>query len=232
MIDKEILRKQFTARLHQALDLRGIRLRGRGSDILKTLNAAKVKKTPQAVSKWLNAGAIPEVDSLTVIADWLNVRREWLEHGVLPVSNSELIDHEVNISCHTAAHAIPLLGWGDIRDWCNGSLVPTHDQFRFINCPASIPTRGFALQVESEAMTNPGIGKTYPMGSIIFIEPTSNAKNGDTVIALVGDLSTMKVYVQDVGKSYLKPINPQYPTLELTNDTKICGRIIGTFIPE
>jgi len=98
MVDKNELRAAFSARLHEALDDAGVRSRGRGVDIHKHLKMVGVDKTTQAISKWLNGEAIAEADSMTALCAWLNVRREWLEYGVLPKtqdSSSEL--HQLHV---------------------------------------------------------------------------------------------------------------------------------------
>ncbi|RYD94161.1 MAG: peptidase S24, partial [Sphingobacteriales bacterium] len=28
------------------------------------------------------------------------------------------------------------------------------------------------------------------------------------------------------------PINPQYPIIDITEETHICGKVVGSFIPE
>ncbi len=83
-------------------------------------------------------------------------------------------------------------------------------------------------------MTNNGPGRSYPAGSVIFVDPELAVNNGDRVIATLPSTNeaTFKVLVQDAGKHYLKPINPQYPIMELTEDMQICGKVIGTFTPE
>jgi SOS-response transcriptional repressor LexA len=44
--------------------------------------------------------------------------------------------------------------------------------------------------------------------------------------------ATFKEYYEDDGKKYLKPINPQYPTSEMDDDSIIIGVVIGSFVAE
>jgi len=83
-------------------------------------------------------------------------------------------------------------------------------------------------------MTNYGPGKSYPAGCVIFVDPELEVNNGDRVIATIpgSNEATFKVLVKDAGRYYLKPINPQYPIIELTEEMEICGKVIGTFTPE
>lgn len=77
-------------------------------------------------------------------------------------------------------------------------------------------------------MTAP-FGKTYPSGCVIYIDPeqAGGVTSGDRVIAkLINDNSvTFKVFVEDAGHRYLKPLNPQYPII--TDKFSIIGKVIG-----
>jgi SOS-response transcriptional repressor LexA len=54
------------------------------------------------------------------------------------------------------------------------------------------------------------------------------------VIAQVGSAAqvTFKEYREDGGNSYLIPINPQYPTTTVDDDTVLIGAVIGSFMAE
>lgn len=83
-------------------------------------------------------------------------------------------------------------------------------------------------------MTNYGPGKSYPHGCLIFVDPEIVAKNGECVIASLPNLhqAIFKVLVEDAGKRFLKSVNPLYPMIEITDGARLCGKVIGTFIPE
>lgn len=241
MIDKENERAMFAERLNWALDWNKVRQRGRGSDIIKQLKARGVVKTPQAVSKWLNGLSTPELDSLSALSQWLGVRREWLEHGVTPAfleSSHIAADgaRAINVApVRPNVTAVPLISWIQAGAWCEVSEnTRVHEADEYFPCPVSISASGFALRVVGDSMTNPGNGRSYPAGSIIFVDPELVVNNGDRVVATLpgSNEATFKVLVGDAGRQYLKPINPQYPIIEITEDTLICGKIVGMFIPE
>ncbi|AZD84926.1 repressor protein c2 [Pseudomonas chlororaphis subsp. aureofaciens] len=240
MIDKENLRHMFAERLHAALDAKGIRQRGRGADIIQQLKSKGVYKTAQAVSKWLNGAAMPELDSLTAMASWLGVRREWLEHGVMPVFPHESAlqtgDQTGNVNpLPFDMTKVPLISWVQAGAWCEiAPTVESIDAELWLPCPVNISKSGFALRVVGDSMTNAGSGRSYPAGCIIFVDPDIAINNGDRVIATLpsSNEATFKVLVKDAGKHYLKPINPQYPIIEMTEDMQICGKVVGTFTPE
>lgn len=241
MIDKEKMRQLFSQRLHSALDSKGVRLRGRGADIIDRLKENGVSKTAQAVSKWLNGGAVPELDSLTVIANWLGVRREWLEHGVEPMYGDVVSRQEgASSTCNVTADfhhmfKVPLISWVQAGMWCEtANGLESCDAELWLPCPVKISPTGYALRVVGDSMTNPGMGRSYPDGCVIFVDPEIVTNNGDRVIARLpaSNEATFKVLVTDAGKNYLKPINPQYPIIEITEEMQICGKVVGSFIPD
>jgi len=110
-----------------------------------------------------------------------------------------------------------------------------HGDADWIYCPVQCGKNTFALTVQSDSMVSPSTSsKSYPLGTVIFIDPDVNAVNGAKVIAKKSKTkeATFKQYIIDGGESYLKPLNPQYPTLLVDHDTVIVGSIIGSFQPE
>lgn len=243
MVDKNSLRAAFSARLNEALDDAGVRSRGRGVDIHRQLKNLGVDKTTQAVSKWLNGEAIPEADSMAALCSWLKVRREWLEYGVLPKEQTGE-SNVLQLSGGDAANVreinqrfgrVPLISWVQAGAWCEAiSNFEAYDADSWLSCPVPISKLGYALKVLGDSMTNPGPGRSYPTGCIIFVDPDAETKMGDRVIARLPrtNEATFKVLAEDAGTQFLKPINPQYPIIEITEETHICGKVVGSFIPE
>ncbi|PLR61497.1 peptidase S24 [Pseudomonas sp. QC2] len=241
MVDKNDLRAAFSARLHEALDDSGVRTRGRGVDIHKQLKTMGVEKTTQAISKWLNGESMAEADSIMALSSWLKVRREWLEYGVLP---KELEGSTAQTPTGGDSNVdpilerfgkVPLISWVQAGAWCEAiaNFEPYHAD-TWLSCPVAISSSGYALEVRGDSMTNPGPGRSYPAGCIIFVDPEADTNAGDRVIARVPrtNEATFKVLVEDAGRIFLRPINPQYPIIDITEETHICGKVVGSFIPE
>jgi len=87
MVAKEKNRSDFSARLNLACDQAAVRAHGRAVDIEAALKKRSITATTTAIGKWLNGDAIPSAEKLRVLADWLEVRPEWLEYGVEPMRN-------------------------------------------------------------------------------------------------------------------------------------------------
>ena len=239
MVDKNSLRAGFAARLNNALDEAGVRARGRGVDVHQKLKSMGVLKTTQAISKWLNGEAMAEADNMSALASWLGVRREWLEYGVLP--QKPTVFHEQSVckgnvtEVQIRSGRVPLISWVQAGAWCEAAYnFDLHDADQWLSCPVPISKSGYALRVQGDSMTNPGPGRSYPTGCIIFVDPEAETKTGDRVIARIPrtNEATFKVLVEDAGRQYLKPINPQYPIIEITEETHVCGKVVGSFIPE
>jgi SOS-response transcriptional repressor LexA len=243
MVDKNSLRAAFSERLHEALDDAGVRRRGRGVDIHRQLKSWGVNKTTQAVSKWLNGEAIAEADSMAALSAWLKVRREWLEYGVLPKESTAenhirqpTVGDGSNVSeINHRFGKVPLISWVQAGAWSEAVLnFELYDADSWLSCPVQISAHGYALKVLGDSMTNPGPGRSYPAGCIIFVDPEAETRTGDRVIARLPrtNEATFKILVEDAGRQFLRPINPQYPIIEITEETHICGKVVGAFVPE
>ena len=122
---------------------------------------------------------------------------------------------------------IPLISW--VRA---GAFCQTVDQFepgdaeKYYITTQNLSLHAYCLRVKGDSMVNPVPGgHTYPEGSIIFVDPETAVTNGCRVIAKIPDAdeATFKVYAEDAGKRWLKPLNPQYPMIEMTEGMMICG---------
>ena len=52
------------------------------------------------------------------------------------------------------------------------------------------------------------------------------------MLLMILDEATFKEYREESGKRYLKPINPTYDKIEITDDIRICGVVIGQYMSE
>ena len=131
---------------------------------------------------------------------------------------------------------VPLISWDKLSSYIEGEVMEGDDEAEdWIYCPVQCAKSTFALRVRGDHMESPYPGKkSYLDGQIIFVDPTAEVKNGSRVISrrLDSTEATFKEYFEDDGKKYLKPINPQYPTVEINNETIIIGVVIGSFVAE
>lgn len=84
---------------------------------------------------------------------------------------------------------------------------------------ASRTARTFALRVRGDSM----IGAHICDGDIVILEDRQTAKNGDIVAALIDGEMTLKRFVTERGRPYLKAENPAYPNLVPARELRIQG---------
>ena len=82
----------------------------------------------------------------------------------------------------------------------------------------------FILKVKGDSMINAGIFS----GDQIFVERTNVARNGDMVVALVGDSATVKTFYKEQGHVRLQPENDTMDPI-IVDDCDILGKVFGVF---
>src|SRR5882724_2596842 len=83
--------------------------------------------------------------------------------------------------------------------------------------------RTFALRVRGDSMIRAHIVD----GDIVILEDRKDVQNGDIVAALIDDETTLKRYVVEHGRPYLKAENPRYPNLSPARELKIQGVMVS-----
>ncbi len=84
-------------------------------------------------------------------------------------------------------------------------------------------TRTFALEVRGDSM----IGRHILDGDVVVVEHGQTPRNGDVVAALIDGESTLKTYMTDRGKAYLRAENPRYPKLVPAGELVIQGVMVA-----
>ena len=82
----------------------------------------------------------------------------------------------------------------------------------------------FALHVKGESMINAGILD----GDIIFAEKTPSVRNGEMVIAMIGDEATVKTFYKEKGHFRLQPENDFMEPI-IVNEVMILGKVVGLY---
>lgn len=83
-----------------------------------------------------------------------------------------------------------------------------------------------AVRATGNSMNDAGIEN----GDYILVQPTVHAKNGERVVAVVGDMITVKTLERSNGITILRPESkdPKYKPIILSGDFKIAGKVICT----
>ena len=88
---------------------------------------------------------------------------------------------------------------------------------------ASKNGRTFALRVRGDSMVEAHILD----GDIVILEDRKDVQNGDIVAALIDGETTLKRYVMEHGRPYLKAENPLFPDLVPARELRIQGVMIS-----
>jgi repressor LexA len=80
----------------------------------------------------------------------------------------------------------------------------------------------FVLKVKGDSMVNAGILE----GDHVIVRKQDTAKNGEIVVALVGDEATVKRFFREQEHVRLQPENETMEPI-LTRDVKVLGRVVG-----
>lgn len=234
MVDTQALRDAFAARLHEALDgVDGVRKeRGRNVDLHALLVKKGFESSKQATHKWLRGESLPEKDHIHLLAEVLRVRPGWLEYGEeprLPEDGYDIRDTELEHAYQPdRTHRYPVInevtagGWTEICD----SFTPD-DTVEMQETTTDAGRCGFWLRVKNDSMTAQA-GKSFPEGMLILVSPDREVLPGSFVVARVKGTNeaTFKQYIQDASGHYLKPLNPSYNMIPLTDKCHFVGRVI------
>lgn len=92
---------------------------------------------------------------------------------------------------------------------------------RMVNAPKN--ARIFALRVRGDSMIDAHILD----GDIVILEDRKEVQNGDIVAALIDGETTLKRYVMDHGRPYLKAENPLFPNLVPARELRVQGVMVS-----
>jgi repressor LexA len=124
-------------------------------------------------------------------------------------------------------HALPLVG----QIAAGGPLLAEQNIDAYISVPEPLSRGGeeFLLRVRGDSMVGAGILE----GDYVVVRRQQDARNGDIVVALVGDdesadEATVKRFFRDNGEVRLEPENDAYEPIRAAH-VDILGKVIGVF---
>ncbi|HDZ9327768.1 TPA: hypothetical protein RUZ39_001668 [Vibrio cholerae] len=186
------------------------------------------------IRKWLIGEAMPETRRIGELAE------------IVQSTVEELLGNDVNISKHIKENAktygqvlpalrafeVPIISWVQAGAFCNSETQVLPHDCEMILCPnKSASKQTFALRVVGDSMTAPH-GRSYPEGTIIFVDPEKVASSGMRVIAKTEQGHTFKQLAEnEFGQRYLKALNPHHQPI-FDEGIEVCGVVIGSYTPE
>lgn len=134
-------------------------------------------------------------------------------------------------------HTYPVYGRLQAGDW-NGSDQHDGEQVGTYYTDLDLPAKGdvepFAMRVAGLSMTDNAAAVEFPEGSMVLIDPGTEPRVGDFVMAfdVTDQTTTFKRYARlPDGTECLKPLNPSYPVINLSAYHRIVGVVAEAFLP-
>ncbi len=126
----------------------------------------------------------------------------------------------------------PVISWVSAGEWAE-AIEPYHRKSidRWYETTVDCSEYSFWLEVKGDSMTSP-VGLSIPEGMMILVDPEVEAISGKLVVAKLDseNEATFKKLVMDAGRKFLKPLNPQYPLMEIDGNCRIIGVVVDAKI--
>ncbi len=190
--------------------------------------ARRIEREPSYVSRMLyedgKKGKKRIADDMVeVIEKAFSLPRGWMD-GIADNGHGN-VEFAAN---HKDTKGFPLISWVSAGQWLEAVEPYKLDEIdEWPETTMNAGAQSFWLSVKGDSMTSP-VGFTVPEGMIILVDPSKEAKSGKLVVAkLTNDNeATFKMYVEDAGRKFLKPLNPQYPITEVNGNCTIIGTVV------
>jgi repressor LexA len=135
----------------------------------------------------------------------------------------ELLDRAVeNVKNIVSPNGLPLVG-----QVAAGSPILAEENIEeYITVPevAGGEDGEYILRVRGESMKNAGILE----GDFVVVRTQETAKNGEIVVALVGEEATVKRFFKEADHIRLQPENETMEPIR-SKDVRVLGRVVGVF---
>ncbi len=128
---------------------------------------------------------------------------------------------EVISPVETRQFELPLLGLV-----AAGKPIEAVEDLRAVEVPPSMTGSGdyFVLEVKGDSMKEDGILD----GDLVVIRKQATAENGETVVALINNETTVKKYYRRKGHVKLRPAHPDMDSIRVAgSDLTIEGKVVG-----
>jgi len=177
--------------------------------------AKKIGITRSAITHYLAGRRVPSLSQFSRLAEILEANPSWLQFGSPDEKPADKISRLM-----ASLHPVPILSWEEAANFTSLSEVNLTRMTEWVPNYFTHKKNIYGLKIKGDAMISPnGQSKSFHEGDIIVVRHNSVVTPGDFVVAKLTNTNevTFKQYVVDAGKRYLKPLNPQYPTIEITN---------------
>jgi SOS-response transcriptional repressor LexA len=223
--------KRMACRLKKLYLQKKVRMKSEGDNLTYEHVAESIKRTPGAVSHFMN-GTTPMNESMCYkMARFFGVNVGAINPDLAEVlPNSDRNDKNVT-ELPDLSNSTPLISWAQAGAH-NEANTPykTSDSEKRILCPVPHSSKTFALRVNGLSMFDPGGSPSFEEGDIIHADPEVTVKHKSLVVVVAnGDTeATFRQLIIEGGRYFLKALNPDWPNpiKEMRKNSRICGVVI------
>lgn len=175
--------------------------------------ARRTGLSQQLISK-LESGLIESTTEIFPLAKALLVDARWLatgEGGMRPGAGLA--------ESGAGRWQVPLVSWVAAGLWQDIVLDDLSDR-PMIPVTKRVSDDAYALRIQGDSME-----PMFPNRSVIVVDPVIAPQHGSYVVVRLerAEQATFKQLMIDGANAYLKPLNPRYPILEMSEEATLCG---------
>lgn len=186
--------------------------------------AKKMGVTRSAIAHYVQGTRHPPLRQVIKLATILKVDPAWLQFGKAQGPTNTASQNAKEIS-----NRIPILDWNQALDFDYDHFRKKSNDQNYLDYFNLEHAGCYALLIKGDSMVSPlGQGTSFNQGSYIIVDPNKTPKHGNFVLTIVHKKEpVLRQYMEEGGTIYLKPLNPQYPLMQLERNTKILGIVIA-----
>jgi|DeeseametaMP0747_FD_contig_121_23924_length_3574_multi_3_in_0_out_0_3 SOS-response transcriptional repressor LexA len=205
-------KEQFSKRLTLAAKDAGLNYYGMYSDL-----ARMFKMSPPGIKKWFTAEAIPPPGKIDRLAQFYQVRPEWLRANRGPMREFTGLDSESQ-SKAILVSKIPVISGEDFRDFMRGQYDGEADRV-FVIGP--LPPKTYALRLHDNSL-----GDLATKGMCVVVDAQQQPKPEDVGIVVVAENFIAGHVVKRDQYTLISP-NAAFPPVNLGNNPTIAGTVFA-----
>ncbi|MDK4620948.1 LexA family protein, partial [Kingella kingae] len=175
----------------------------------------KLAGVPQSTIGQIENGRNKSSTKILELAHALQTTVEYLVDGVEPAQKQPSLPNVSEMPTPTPLYSVPIISWVQAGSWQPVELFDD-DDLEYIVCRTKLGKDGYALRVRGDSMQ-----PEFTEGDIIVVDPHGEPRAGSFVIALHDDETTFKQLVFDGSRPMLRPLNSNYPYLQIKENDRI-----------